>query len=194
MLCTVEESKTILRRDDYDDDNTHEVLLRYAQADLVEYLDNYFVDSLITYRSGSLSFVPGEPDTIIDADDQFVAKGFTSGDVVIEWAHANTGIHEVASVSASTLTLSSDNELVAMSYNDADHPIRQVKISRVNWPKALKLVCAKMAWFLYTKEGARPDDMRAKTMDGTVIEYAGNNPYPLRILSAANKWKRPRFV
>ena len=194
MLCTLEESKVILRREGYDDDQIHEQLLKYAQDDLIEYLDNHFQDKLINYTSSSISFVPGSPDTITDAEGRFLEKGFTVGDIVVENAYANSGIHEVEAVTADTITLATDNEVVAMAYDDADHPISHVTISRVNWPRALKMIVAKMAWFLYSKEGSRPDDMRAKTQDGTVIQYAGSTAYPKRILSGAEKWKRLRFV
>lgn len=194
MLCTTGQALQILRTPEDIDTNTLAALLAYAQEDLVEYLDNQFADKLITYYSSTIAFVPGSPDTITDSDSKFVLEGFTSGDVVIERAYANSGIHDIASVAAGTLTLTSNNELVAMSPTDDNHPLPGVIISRVNWPKALRLVVAKMAYYLYTKEGARPDDMRAKTVDGTVVEYAGTHAYPMRILAAANKWKRIGFV
>lgn len=193
-LITLAEAKAILRKDDQTDDDTLATLLAYAKDDLVEYLNNHFQSKIITYYASSIAFVSGDPDTITDSDSQFVLEGFTAGDYAIEYAYDNTGIHEVASVTAGTLTLSSSNNLVDMDPNDDNHPIGGVRISRVVWPNALKMVVAKMAWYLYTMEGARPDDMRAKTMDGTVIEYAGSSAYPKRILALANKWKRPRFV
>lgn len=194
MLCTSGEAMQILRLSEDVDLSVFDDLLEYAQADLVEYLDNHFQDSLITYTSRTIAFVPGSPDTITDSDDQFIAEGFTSGDIAVEYAYANNGIHGVASVAAGTLTLTTTDELVAMSPTDPNHPIGPIKISRVDWPKALKLDVAKMAWFLYTMDGARPDDMRAKTIDGTVVQYAGTHAYPSRILSGAKKWRRARFV
>lgn len=195
MLCTLAEAKTILRKNDATDDDSLSTLLEYAQEDLVEYLNNHFQDRKITYYSSGIAFVKGDPDTITDSDSEFVNEGFTEGmDVAVEWAYANNGIYELDTVTAGTLTLTTSNELVDMDPDDDNHPIGGVRISLVNWPKPLKMVCAKMAWFLYTEEGARPDDMRAKTMDGTVIEYAGSSAYPKRILMLANKWRRPRFV
>jgi len=191
-LITLAEAKAILRKDDITDDDTLATLLAYAKDDLVEYLNNHFQSTIITYYASSIAFVSGDPDTITDSDEQFVIEGFTPGDYAIEYAHDNTGIHEVESVTAGTLTLSSSNNLIDMDPDDDNHPLGGVRISRVVWPNALKMVVAKMAWYLYMEP--RPDDMRAKTMDGTVIEYAGTNAYPKRILMMANKWKRPRFV
>lgn len=195
MLCTLSEAKTILRKSDATDDDTLSTLLEYAQDDLVEYLNNYFRDRLIRYYSSGIAFVSGDPDTITDSDSEFVNEGFTSGmDIAVEYAHANNGIYELDSVAAGTLTLTTSNDLIDMDPDDDNHPIGGVLISKVNWPKPLKMIVAKMAWYLYTLEGARPDDMRAKTIDGTVVEYAGTSAYPKRILAGAAKWKRPHFV
>lgn len=193
MLCTLAEAKVILRLTNADADDSLSELLRYAQDDLVEYLNNHFQDRKITYYASSIAFVKGSPDTITDSDSQFVLEGFTAGmDVAVEYAHANNGIHQLASVAAGTLTLTTSNELVDMDPNDDNHPIGGVRISLVDWPRPLKMVCAKMAWYLYNEP--RPDDLRAKTQDGMVIQYAGTGAYPRRILDMANKWRRPRFV
>ena len=193
MLCTLAEAKTILRKNDAEDDSSLDELLRYAQEDLVEYLNNHFQSRIITYYASSIAFVSGSPDTITDSDSEFVTEGFKAGDdIAVEYAFDNNGIYELSSVAAGTLTLTTTNELVDMDPDDDNHPLGGVRISRVDWPRPLKMVCAKMAWYLYHEP--RPDDKRAETQDGTVISYAGTNAYPLAILRMASKWKRPRFV
>jgi len=195
MLCSVAQAKQILRLSDTTHDSDLALFLPYAQDDLIEYLNNCFPDTLITYEAGTLAFVKGNTDTITDSDSDFVVQGFTAGmDIVVEGAHANDGIYELSAVVAGTLTLTSVNELVDMDPDDAEHPLGSVRISMVAWPKPLRLVVAKMAYWLIQLRGARPDDVSAKIMDGTTLEYAGSSAYPKRILTQANKWKRVGFV
>lgn len=193
MIITKDQVKDILRITDSDLDDEISLYIPYVQDDLCAYLSNYFESGLITYQASTIAFVKGDPDTITDSDSKFVLEGFAAGDdVAIEYAYDNTGLHSLSTVAAGTLTLTSSNNLVSMSPSDTNHPIGSVKISRVNWPQELRLVAAKMVYFLI--DNPRPDDVQAETQDGVTLSYAGNNPYPLRVLRMAEKHRMVRVV
>jgi hypothetical protein len=166
-------------------------MIPIAQEDLCEYSSNYFRDDKITYTASNLSFVKGDPDTITDNESEFVKKRFAAAmDIVVEWAHANNGIHELASVAAGTLTLTSSNELVSMAYSDSDYPLGTVRISQVVWPKALKLVVARMVWYLISRN--KPTGELNENRDGVVKAYDRTASYPREILEMANKYRMVR--
>ena len=152
MIIDLAECKRLLRETDDEYDSEIEVMIPIAQEDLCDYLDNYFQDEEITYTFSGGAFVKGDPDTITDNDSEFVKKRFASGmDIVVEWCRPNNGIWQLSTVAAGTLTLTSSNELVSMAYDDTDYPLGTIRISRVAWPKSLKVVIARMVWHLIAR-------------------------------------------
>jgi hypothetical protein len=140
-----------------------------------------------------VSFVKGSPDTITDNQSEFVDKRFAAGmDIVVEGAHTNDGIYELATVAAGTLTLTSSNELVSMAYTDTEYQPGWCRISKVNWPKALKVVVARMVQHLITRY--EPGGELSESKDGVVILYDRRTTYPREIMQQAYKYKRPEFV
>jgi len=191
MIIDKEECKRLVGETGSDHDAEIEVMIPIAQEDLCEYCSNYFRDDKITYTASNLSFVKGDPDTITDNESEFVKKRFAAAmDIVVEWAHANNGIHELASVAAGTLTLTSSNELVSMAYSDSDYPLGTVRISQVVWPKALKLVVARMVWYLISRN--KPTGELNENRDGVVKAYDRTASYPREILEMANKYRMVR--
>ena len=193
MIIDKVECKRLVGETGSEHDAEIEMLIPIVQEDLCEYCSNYFRDDKITYTAGNLSFVKGTPDTITDNESLFVKKRFAAGmDIVVEWAHANNGIHELASVAAGTLTLTSSNELVSMAYNDTDYPLSTVRVSQVVWPRALKLVVARMVWYLVARP--KPTGELSENRDGVVKAYDRATSYPREIMEMANRYRMVRFA
>ena len=191
MIIDKEECKRLVGETGGEHDAEIEVLIPIAQEDLCEYCSNYFQDDKIRYTASNLAFVKGSPDTITDNESEFVKKRFAAGmDVVVEGAHTNNGIHELAIVAAGTLTLTSSNELVSMSYADSDYPLGTVRISKVDWPKAIKLVVARMVWYLVSR--AKPTGELNENRDGVVKAYDRTASYPREIMEMANRYRMIR--
>lgn len=192
MIIDKEECKRLVGETDSTHDAEIEVLIPMAQEDLCGYCNTYFRDDKITYDASNIAFVKGDPDTITDNESEFVKKRFAAGmDIVVEWAHANNGIHELSTVAAGTLTLTSSNELVSMAYSDSDYPLGVVRISQVVWPKPLKLVVARMVWYLVSRP--KPTGELSENRDGVVKSYDRRTGYPREIMQLADKYRVPSF-
>ena len=193
MIITKETCKRLIRVTDSDNDALIEELLPIAQEDLCDYLNNYFEDSLVTYWGSYFSFVRGTPDTITDNESEFLEHRFAAGmDIFVDGETSNRGIYEIATAAAGTLTLTSSNRLVSMSYADTDNTPGSHVISRVVWPQSLGLVVARMVNYLMMRD--KPDGELSKSIDGAVVAYDRTYAYPREILSMANKYRRPAFV
>ena len=199
-LMTTAEVKDILRLTDSTYDSDIEVFLPYVEDDIIAYLGHAFQDGYV-YReaSGTLAFVEGDSDThdkITDADEEFLIKGFSSGmDIVVEGGWSNVGLYNVQTASGGTLLLTEYGELVAQDQDDTsdDNEIGSIRISRVHWPKALKLPAAKMVWHLIKRSQADRDE-QSESLDDYSVTYAGmTNAYPPSVLHMLDKWKKVSF-
>ena len=195
MIVTLPECKRLVQYTKDTNDTLILTLIPIVQADLCEYLNNYFLDTTINYHVSEVSFVKGSPDTITDDDSEFVKKRFATGmDIYVEGAtdSSNDGIWELAGVAAGTLTLTSSNELVSMAYDDSDYPIAGARIARIVWPKTLKLVVAQLVKYLIDR--SNPDGALSESIDDVTIQYDRRGQYPREILAKADKYRRPEFV
>jgi hypothetical protein len=195
MIVTRAEVLSLTRysTSDTDDLALIDTLIPYVQEDLCDYLNNYFHDYYVTYVSGSISFVKGSPDTITDGESEFVKKRFVAGqDIHVESGTLNDGIHELATVAAGTLTLTSTNELYNIAYDDGDYNLGGVRISAIDWPKSLKLVAARMVKYLLDRSD-KIDGTLSEVQDGVSQNYDRARTYPREILGMADKYKRLEF-
>lgn len=197
-LMTTAEVKSILRITDTTYDTDIGVFLPLVEDDIIAYIGHAFQDGYVYRESGNaFAFTRGDSDThdtITDEDSEFLTHGFAAGqDIVIEGGFSNVGLYNIQTAAAGTLTLSEYGELIAQDQNDTsdDHTIGTIRISRVNWPKSIKLVAAKMVWYLIDK--AKEDDVQSESLDDYSVTYAGSNAYPTRILRMLDKWRRPNF-
>ena len=125
---------------------------------------------------------------------EFIEKGFLSGmDIIVQGGGANVGLHSVSSASTGRLLLSEYGILIDQDQDDTsdDNYIGTVLISRVKWPKALKLPAAKMVWSLI--DNAKVSDVKSEKLDDYSITYIGGNAYPSVITEMLQKWRRPVF-
>lgn len=197
-IMTTSEVKSVLRISDSTYDTDIDFFLPLVEDDLIHYLSRSLIDGYV-YResSGSFAFVQGDSDThdyITDDEDEFLIKGFADGmDIVIEGGFSNVGLYTIDSASTGKLVLSEYGELVNQDQddNDDDNAIGSVRISRVKWPKALKLPAAKMVWHLIND--SKPSDVQSESLDDYSITYVGMHAYPTRVVKMLDQWKRPEF-
>ena len=197
-LMTTAEVKTILGISGTTYDTQIGNLLPFVEDDLIDYLGNAVADGYVYRESGSmLAFVEGDSDThdyITDGDSDFLNRGFADDmDIIIEGGFSNTGLYTIDSAAAGKLVLSEYEELVSQDQDDTsdDNYIGSVRISRVKWPKALKVPAAKMVWHLIND--AKPSAAQSESIGDYSITYIGAHAYPERVVRMLDKYKRPVF-
>ena len=191
MIIDKDECKRLVGETSADYDAEIETLIPIAQEDLCEYCNDYFRDRMISYQGSQFAFVADT--TITDNESEFVEYRFAAGmDILVEGAGPNDGIHEIDTAAAGTLTLTSNSELVSMAYDDTDHPLGVVRISKVTWPKALRLVCARMVWYLVSR--TKPTGELSESEDGMTRAYDRTRAYPREIIQMADKYRSLRFA
>ena len=197
-IMTTAEVKAILRLTDSTYDSDIETFLPYVEDDILDCLNNGFQDGYVYRESASdLAFVRGDSDTadrITDRDAEFLENGFRDDmDIVISGGGTNYGLYHVTSASTDQLLLTEYGELIPQDQSDTkdDNPIGLVRISRVNWPNALRLPVAKMVWHLI--QDARPDDAQSETIGDYSITYVGGNAYPEKVVRMLDKFRQVRM-
>jgi hypothetical protein len=168
-----------------------------VQADICEYCNTFFQDGFV-WRDTDLTITRGTTgsaaDKITDDDGYFVKKGFLAGmDVAIEGGYSNVGVHTIATVDASTMTLTSTAELITQDPDATDrNTIGAIKVSRVKWPKDVKVQAAQMVWWLIKR--AQDGDVQSESIDDYSVTYAGSHAYPTRVVKGLEKHKRPVYI
>jgi len=100
-----------------------------AGGGILKKVDRSEATATVTYTATSISFNDANPDTIVDANNQFVSEGFAIGQhLKVSGAGDNTGSYVIATVTSSTITLESIFELTAAS---AGSSITLVGVSNV---------------------------------------------------------------
>jgi hypothetical protein len=193
MIIDLAECKRLIRYTKDDLDAEIQTLIPFVQEDLCDHLNNYFLDPTINYVFSRGAFVAGSNDTITDADSHFLDYRFAAGmDVYVYGSGTNDGIWELSTVAAGTLTLTTSNEVVSMAYSDSYNALSWLSIARVNWPKPVKIVVARMVKHLLNRW--EPDGALSENIDGVVIAWDRRGSYPREILGMADKYRRPEFV
>jgi len=197
-LMTTAEVKSILRITDTTYDTEIDFFLPIVEDDLITELNHAFQDGYVYRKSGTdFQFFRGDSDThdyITDDEQEFLIHGFRDGmDIVIEGGWSNVGLYTIDSASSGTLKLEEYGELIPqdMDGGDDDHTIGQVLISRVKWPKAIKIPAAKMVWSLI--DDSKPSDAKSESLDDYSITYFGANSYPTKVVRMLDKWRMPNF-
>jgi hypothetical protein len=191
--------KTILNITNSDYDSRIAYLLPLVEKDIISYLGHAFQDKYVYRRSsGDFTFVKGDSDTydyITDDEQEFVENGFSSTmDIVVEGGGANVGYYHLSSASTGTLKTDDYGLFVDQAQTDTkdDNYIGMIRISRVKWPRELRLAAAKMLWFLM--DDARPSDVQSERLDDYSVTYAGSNQYPTRVIKMLDRWRRAAYI
>ena len=193
------EVKSVLRITDTTYDSDIDFFLPLVERDIIDYTNNAFQDRYVYRESGNaLAFVIGDSDTgdqITDQEEDFVEDGFRSTmDIVVEGGGANVGYYHLSSASTGRLVIDEYARFVPQDQDDTkdDNLIGSIRISRVKWPRALKLTAAKMIWHLISD--AKPDDVQSERIGNYSVTFAGSNAYPTRVLDGLRQYKVARLL
>lgn len=182
------------------------------EEDICEYCNNYFQDRNIFRRAlGGIAFVRGDTlatssqaDTITDDDAELSTNsgaGFKAyDDIVVEGTWVNDGIHTISSkssqVSSGTLTLRSTGVLRTLDQDDyytgGGQRIGAILISRIDWPKAIKPIAAKMIWSQISD--AKPGNVQSERIDDYSVTFVNGSAYPERLMKGLDKWRNAVLV
>lgn len=147
-ILTTAEVKSLLQISATTWDTLIGTLIPMVQDRIVDYCRNRFLDMGITIEAETIAFVNAAPALITDSGAGFVTAGFESGmDVLVYGSTSNDGLYNVATAAAGTLTLLTGETLVTEAVGDT------VTITRVRWPKGIKLDAAQLVNYYLHKEG-----------------------------------------
>lgn len=146
-IITSAEVKSLLQITVSTYDTLIATLIPMAQDRIVEYCQNSFLDSGIALESDGIAFVSGSPATITDSNSGFSDAGFESGhDCLVQGSTSNDGIYAIQTVADGTLTLVTAEVLTTEAVGD-------VILTRVRWPKGIKLDAAQLVNYYLHREG-----------------------------------------
>lgn len=172
------------------------------EEDICTYIDNWFQDKAVYVEAGSgLAFVNGTSrDYITDDQENFSTAGLSSGMDVAIAGGSNYGIYNISSgqTSAQLNIGTTANKVFVDQDQDASyHHVGTIRISRVDWPKALKPIAAKMISY-QAVSNLKPNGAVSERIDDYSITkagptaFAGNNQYPYDLVSGLDKWRQVR--
>ena len=160
--------------------------------------NNYFWEKDVRLESWVSTFTNADPDTITsdsnwDTDGHFAADD----DFVITGSWKNDGFRTIASLSTTTATLTSSNELVDEAHTESDVDAEYVYFTLVNWPDALKDIASQMIRFDIINRPKR-SGVRSESIGNYSVTFEtggqGTYGYPDDIIGHLKTWMRPRFI
>lgn len=160
-------------------------LIVQVQADMAEYLNNYFWDPNITV-SGSFNFTTSGTGIQLASTQSWTTYGFKTGmDVILEGSGSNDGIYSAVTVGSSQISVSSTNALTTHDGN------RSMRMSRVYWPVGLRPVASQIIWESLERRSKGHESAGA---GGMTVQYAplaagGYSPW---VYNTLDKYRRPR--
>jgi hypothetical protein len=181
---------------DYDNDIV--TLLPLVQMDVLNYLNNDFEDEQTEYASASITFVAGSSNYIKDTGHlpttstgyAFSTAGFEVGmDVLIRGSYKNWGLYNISSITAN----SSRIKFASTEFISERPRLNYIEISRVRWPKDLKLAIAQIIWF--NLEKARSKDVQSRSLGPSSVTYVAlkDGAYPESIYGMLAKYRNCTF-
>ena len=151
--------------------------------------NNYFLSDM--YMGGSVTF-NATAGTIV-AGSSFADEGFVEGDeIYIYNSYRNDGYKTVGSVTTVTLTLSGSSVINEPSG-------RNVLISVVSWPNALKYIAAQMIKYDYDDRPSNVPGISSKSLGPYSVSYQGGvgiTPfgYPQEMIDALSTYTVARLT
>ena len=155
-------------------------LIPLVQAGIVDHCRNAFLAPGWKVEGDTISFTPGTPAYIDDSDSGFVDAGFPSGcDINVHGSGCNDGIYGVTTVAAGRLTLNAGEQVATELANEV------ITITRVVWPKNLKVDAAQLINYYLTKQGKL---VNSESLPGG---YSVDYKKDAEVWSAMNKYRKP---
>ena len=200
-LVTLAEVKAFIGETSTTYDTLISTYIPIIEEDIVTYLDNCFADKAIFVEAGSgLAFVNGTSrDYITDDQTNFTTVGFTSGMDISIAGGSNYGLYAISSgltTAQMNVGTTANKVFVDQDQDTSYHAVGTIRISRTDWPKALKPIASKMIW--YQVDDKKPNGALSERIDDYSISYpgpgtqVGNNQYPYGLVSGLAKWRQVR--
>jgi len=179
-------------------DSLIDTLLPQVQADVLDYLNNYFIDRETQYASGDFKIIErsgsSHPQITDTANQEFIKWGFQADmDITVTGTPRNCGIYTISAIDSEVMKLSSGDTLLAES-STVDYGGNVIQINRIKWPPGLKRLVAQIIWFNIAK--AKINDIKSKSIGPTSITYesVGSGGYPPSIMNQLNKYKNHKTI
>lgn len=179
-IITSAEAKALLQISASTYDTLIATLIPLVQAEIVQKTNNAFLLIEDRISATTIAFVSGSPATITDTDAGFVEAGISSGcDILVDGSKENDGIYNVQIAVAGTLTLATGETLVDEVLGE------DVVITKVKWPKGIKLDAAHIINYFLTKQGKL---VNSESLPGG---YSVNFKSDDEVWSVLNKYRKP---
>jgi hypothetical protein len=185
-ISTLTEIKQLNQTTGTSYDTLISTLIPICESEIFEYCQNHFVQSDIRLSGNQISFSSGTTPTITNANtgSSFVSESFCDGiHINILGSKHNDGNYLVDTVTASVITLDCSEELTSESAEN------DITITKVTYPKALKLVLSQMIKYRIQKYTS---GISSESIDNYSVTFDAGNllEYPNQILLALNKYRR----
>jgi hypothetical protein len=190
-VVTKDEVKTYLQISSTDYDSLIDTYIPIVQEDLCEITNNDFLLRDIWNVGSDFVFAhsTSSADTITDGSSGFTPDSrpdFTANfDIVVHGSGYNDGKYQLDNVTASVLTLTTTEELVAEDDDEA------VTISQVHWPKAVKPVAAQMVW--HRIDQIKQGSEKSESLGDYSASYDGRG-YPRHVYDSLRPWTKVRTI
>ena len=174
------------------------ILLPMVEADVCEYLNNYFEDDETEYEVGDLKFIKragsSHPCITDTYNKLFLVYGFTDGmDIHISGTPRNSGIYHISNAAADKIKLSSNDTLEKESSTEV-FGAYTAEIHRIKWPAAIKRYIAYLCWFNIQRN--RDQSIASKSLGPSSVSYVtlSSGGYPPSITDGLLKFKNTKTI
>jgi len=180
--------KTLLQITESDYDSVIMGLMPIVQRQIIDYCNNRFLDPHVYLTSSGFTFNNASPATITDDDSGFSDAHFYSGmEIWVAGSYNNNGSYTTKTVTAGTITLESYESLIAEDEDNA------VSIYKVDFPKSLKMIFAKMINFNLQKNSI--EGVKSQSLGDYSVTYVdvGGNDYPVSVVGGLRAFRRLKW-
>ena len=185
-IATTEEVKELLQVTVSTYDDSIDAQIPIITDFIHNFTKNRFAWYSVYLTSTGIAFVKGSPDTITDEGAGFVEAGFADGmDIWVNNSLNSDCARYAETVTAGTLTLSSDNELID------ENSERSITIYRVKYPVSLKMTLSKMIAFNLDRSNLK--GVKSKSIGDLSYSFAGDGNYPSDLLAELGAFRRTRW-
>ena len=196
---TISDTETVYIAYSYSDyTDMIETLLPQVEADVCNYLNNYFEDDQTEYASGDFKLIArsgsSHPCITDTANQEFVKWGFATGmDITVSGTCRNNGIYHISNAAAAKLKLSSNDTLIYES-STVDYGGQVIQINRIKWPPEIKKIIASLIWQSISR--AKDQAITSKSLGPSSVSYApiSSGGYAPSLVESLNKFKNAKVI
>lgn len=185
MIITRSEAKALLQITNTDNDSFIDLNLPIIEQVICDYCNTDFIDKQFDYfSSGSISFISS--DNSINLTGIENKKLVTNDSIRVYKSLRNNQSYTIDSVSTSKIIVNSLDTIIDEDEGEG------VYITRINYPKTLKLTASKMLNFLIADlDEDKTPGAKSEKIDDYSVTYEDNyQGFPISILKALNVYRQ----